>query len=233
MPLTKSKGNMYPWVTHTHSHLGGECSHACGYCYVQAMEKRFKSGRYAGPLRLISEEFKVKYGYGRTIFIEHCNDLFAYEVPREMIMSILNHCRAYPGNTYVFQTKNPRKMAEYIRHMPEEVIIGTTIESNIRYGAMGDAPSPEERATCMHVIACAYPDSIKRFVTIEPVMDFDVEPFADMIVKCSPFFVNLGADSKNSQLPEPSIEKIKALVAALHDHGIELIEKHNLERLRK
>jgi hypothetical protein len=24
MPLTKSAGNMYPWVSHTHTHLGGE-----------------------------------------------------------------------------------------------------------------------------------------------------------------------------------------------------------------
>lgn len=25
MPLNKSKGQMYDWVTHTYSHLGGEC----------------------------------------------------------------------------------------------------------------------------------------------------------------------------------------------------------------
>lgn len=29
MSLKKSTGNMYPWVTHTHTHLGGECSHKC------------------------------------------------------------------------------------------------------------------------------------------------------------------------------------------------------------
>lgn len=39
MALTKSKGNMYPWVTHTHTHLRGECPHGCRYCYVQAMER--------------------------------------------------------------------------------------------------------------------------------------------------------------------------------------------------
>lgn len=32
MSLKKSKGNMYDWVSHTHSHLSGKCGHQCGYC---------------------------------------------------------------------------------------------------------------------------------------------------------------------------------------------------------
>ena len=36
MGLTKSKGNMYPWVTHTHANLGGECPHKCRYCILKA-----------------------------------------------------------------------------------------------------------------------------------------------------------------------------------------------------
>jgi hypothetical protein len=43
MPLKKSEGNMYPWVTHTHSHLAGACPHECK-CYVQ-MAKKFPNMR--------------------------------------------------------------------------------------------------------------------------------------------------------------------------------------------
>ena len=31
--------------------------------------------KYKGPLRLIEKELAVNYGTGKTIFIEHCNDL--------------------------------------------------------------------------------------------------------------------------------------------------------------
>lgn len=97
---------MYPWVTHTHTHLGGECPHRCSYCYVNS----FPFGRpekYKGPLRLIEKEFSMKYGGGKTIFIEHCNDLFAEDVSRDFILAVIFHCKNWPSNAYVFQTKNP------------------------------------------------------------------------------------------------------------------------------
>jgi len=106
MPLTKSKGNMYPWVTHTHCHLGGECPHKCVYCYVD--NPRFgRPEKYQGELRLIEAEFAVKYGSGKTIFIENCNDLFAEGVSDEYIRRVLAHCRTWPDNTYVFRPRTP------------------------------------------------------------------------------------------------------------------------------
>ena len=75
MVINRQTGNMYPWVTHMHSHLGGECPHKCIYCYVD--NPRFgRPERYKGKLRLLDWEFKVNYESGNTIFIEHKNDLF-------------------------------------------------------------------------------------------------------------------------------------------------------------
>lgn len=108
MSLNKSKGNMYPWVTHTHSHLGGECSHKCTYCYVND-PVRGRPAKYQGQLRLIEKELTVKYGSGKTLFVEHCNDLLATDVPDEFIRKILNHCWDWPDNIYVWQTKNPER----------------------------------------------------------------------------------------------------------------------------
>ena len=71
----------------------------------------------------------------------------------------------------------------------------------------------------------------RLFVTIEPVLDFDVNVLANWIAMIKPEFLNLGADSKNRNLPEPTVEKVMALVAKLHEYGIELREKHNLNRL--
>ena len=223
MSLTKSKGNMYPWVTHTHSHLGGECPHKCVYCYVD--NPRFgRPAKYQGELRLIDAEFAVNYGSGKTIFIENCNDLFAEGVPNEYIRRVLSHCRTWPWNTYVFQTKNPGRMR--MTTWEPNGIFGTTIETNRNIPGISKAPRPQDR------VAAMIGWKVRKFVTIEPVLDFDVDVFAEWIARIEPEFVNLGADSKAHHLPEPTIEKIMALVDRLKTYGIELREKHNLSRFK-
>jgi DNA repair photolyase len=97
MPVKKSKGQMYDWVSHVHSHLGGECPHKCVYCYVG--KSRFgRPEKYTGPLRLLIDELKENYGQRRRIFVEHMNDMFAAAVPAGWIALILAHCRRYVEN---------------------------------------------------------------------------------------------------------------------------------------
>jgi hypothetical protein len=224
MALTKSRGNMYPWVSHTHAHLGGQCPHDCKYCFVD--HPRFgRAKKYTGELRLISEEFAVKYGIGRTIFVEHCNDLFAAAVPAPFILSVLEHCARWPHNTYVFQSKNPGRYHEFLSAIPRGSILGTTIETNRVIPGVSVAPAPAERHTAMVNLA------FRKFVTIEPILDFDVDPLAEWITQIRPEFLNIGADSKQHDLPEPSAAKVLAFMAALKALGIEVREKHNLQRL--
>jgi hypothetical protein len=73
----------------------------------------------------------------------------------------------------------------------------------------------------------------RKFVTIEPVLDFDVDILASWIDRIRPEFLNLGADSKNHNLPEPTLEKIMMFTEKLREYGIELREKKNLGRLKK
>lgn len=225
MGLKKSTGNMYPWVTHTHSHLGGECPHRCVYCYVD--NPRFgRPEKYRGPLRLIEAEFAVNYGSGKTVFIENCNDLFAEDVPDEFIRRVCAHCRTWPENTYVFQTKNPSRMRRTWLLLPKGGIFGTTIETNRHIPGISKAPRPQDRTAAMMGWQA------RKFVTIEPVLDFDVDILAEWIIRIEPEFVNLGADSKDHRLPEPTVEKIMELGDKLKIYGIELREKHNLSRLK-
>lgn len=149
MPMNVATGNMYPWVTHTHTHLGGECLHKCPYCYVD--NKRWgRPLRYTGPARVIDDELKVKYGEGKTIFVEHMNDLFAEGVSDEMIQRVIAHCHVWPKNTYVFQTKNPERMRKVIPCLPPSVIVGTTIETNRNHMLPGcTAPQPFQRYMAM------------------------------------------------------------------------------------
>lgn len=229
MSLKKSAGNMYPWVTHTHSHLAGRCPHECAYCYVQAMERRFGQGRYAGPLRLDEDELRVNYGKGRTIFVEHCNDLFAHEVRSEWIAAIVAHCCRYPDNTYVFQTKNPmRAFASWLDGFPASWMLGTTIETTRDTGS--GAPEPVARAGAMSATRILNPDAV-LFVTIEPIQDFDGPVLLEWLQSIRPTFINIGADSKGHGLVEPSAEKVRELIAGIQELGIELRQKRNLDRL--
>jgi DNA repair photolyase len=226
MPLKKSSGNMYPWVTHTHNHLGGECPHRCSYCYVD--NPRFgRPARYTGGVRLIAGELSVAYGKGRTIFVENMGDLFAGKVPGDFISLILAHCARWPKNTFVFQTKNPQRYLEFLDEIPAGSLLGTTIETNREIDGISDAPAPFERLKAMWWL----PTQFRRFVTVEPILAFDPAQLVPWLVETKPEFVNIGADSKNHGLPEPTAAEVAALIAALKKCGIEVREKHNLQRL--
>lgn len=256
MPLNKvGPGNMYQdFVTHTHSHLAGECPHKCQYCYVQDMARRFPvlAKRYSGPPRLVEKEFSVDYGkrWGpyegslydkdtglrlrkKTIFVENCSDLFADGIKSQWIDIILSHCCDYPENTYVFQTKNPGRINHFLNkgpYFPPRFMIGTTAESASVQYSFSNAPRVCDRLHAMKEIPVS-PEN--KFVTIEPIMDFRVSGFlSDLLYSTAQTFY-IGADSKRHGLPEPTGEEIGALVSALREAGKGVILKSNLKRLYK
>jgi DNA repair photolyase len=41
MPLNKSTGNLYEFVTHSWNPIQGKCPHDCSYCYVERTFRRY------------------------------------------------------------------------------------------------------------------------------------------------------------------------------------------------
>ena len=232
MPLKKAKGNMYPWVTHTHSLLAGACPHQCRYCYVHAVSDRFGNAKYSGEPRLVEKEEHVSYGKNKTIFIEHCSDLFAYGIPGHFISRILDHCRKYPENTYVFQTKNPCRMTEWIEKMPPKRILGCTIETiaDRILQEVSSAPTAAERISYMKTLRMM---GESTFITIEPILRGDMNLLAWYCSWAGPEFVNIGADSKGHGLPEPTARDVENLIKALKTYNIDVRLKTNLDRILK
>jgi hypothetical protein len=68
-------------------------------------------------------------------------------------------------------------------------------------------------------------------VSVEPIMDFDLDEFVILIRNCKPTFVSIGADSKGHHLSEPSYDKIRQLITRLGEFT-EVREKSNLSRLK-
>jgi DNA repair photolyase len=219
MGLNKSKGNMYDWVTHTWNTVKGQCYHDCVYCYMKTWGEQPK-------IRFDEKELKTDLGRGNIIFVGNTNDMFASNIPDEWIDLTIGKCNIHE-NQYVFQSKDPRRMAAFLHQMPANIILGTTIETNRDIKPFSKAPSTKYRAEWIGELT----KTEKTFITIEPIIDFDLMPFAKMIIEARPDFVNIGADSKNHRLPEPDFMKVAELIDELKHEGIEIRKKKNLERL--
>jgi len=207
MSLTKSKGNMYPFVSHTWNPIRGRCPHQCSYCYM----KRYK----VGDLRLVFKELKTNLGSKNFIFVGSSTDMFSESVYHNWIKYVLEHCRKYPENMYLFQSKNPGRFKEFVDEFPPNraTVLGTTIETNIASitAQYSTTPHPQERVN--HMMDLAFP----TMISIEPILEFDLKTMIDWIKMIAPEFVAIGADSKGWDLKEPSPEKVIALVSQLKE----------------
>jgi len=189
--------------------------------------------KYSGDARLDPGQLKVPCK-NRLIFVAAQNDLFAFEVKRKDINTILDLCRKSPENRYFFQTKNPMRVIDFLDKIPKGSIIATTIETNRSYPWMYSAPAPTIRSYAMNLIHLA---RFETNVTIEPIMDFDLNHLVNLVMACNPSKVRIGADSKGHHLPEPSPDKLCGLIEKLTRagklFGFELELKSNLKRLLK
>jgi len=232
--MTKAKGNMYEFLSHTWNPVKGKCSHNCSYCYMKDIRERFSQTEREPYIS--DYEMKSNLGKGNKIFIGSSCDLFAENIPDEWILRILFAIERYPENTYLFQTKNPQRYLNYFHaiiggkvetEFPKKCILGTTIETNRIYPCMGNTPSPNGRAKAIELITSQFNDC---FITIEPILDFDFELFVPMLKDAMPKYINVGADSGNNHLPEPEPEKIRELIKEL-EKFTEVRLKKNLKRL--
>jgi len=228
MTLNKQAGNMYEFVTHTYNVVKGKCLHDCSYCYM----KKFK----LNDIRFDDKSIKIPLGKNNFIFVGSSTDMFADDVKHEWILRVLEHCNKF-DNTYLFQSKNVKRMLKYKHLFPPKCIVGTTIETNRIYkNIMGNTIPPIERARCLQHFKLTSLDennSRKDFinmVTIEPILDFDLDELVDIIRTSNADWVNIGSDSKGHDLPEPSNEKIKTLILELSKFTT-VLNKQNLMRI--
>jgi len=218
MSLNKSRGNMYPWITHTWNPIRGKCPHGCVYCFMR--------DKKVGPLRLDEKALIDNLGTGRTIFVGSSTDMWADAVPGDQIWQVLNKCRQY-DNKYIFQSKNPSRFFQFVEEFPLDIILGMTLESNREYGQSMHAPLPAERAA---VFCDRRLQGFKKMVSIEPIVAFDLEIFSRWLKGINPAFVSIGADSKGHNLIEPTSYELKELISELSPIT-EIKLKKNLDRL--
>ncbi len=213
MALNIQKGNMYPFVSHTWNAIKGKCSHDCVYCYMKVYTQK--------EVRLDNSEFKTDLGSDNYIFVGSSCDMWANDIPAEWINKTLIHCYNF-GNRYLFQSKNPARFEQFT--LPKHTTLGITLESNRCWNG-SKAPCSAERYVAFKDLYA------EKMVSIEPIMDFDLDDFLSIINDIAPAFVSIGADSKGHKLLEPPPDKINALIEALEEITTVKL-KENLRRLR-
>ena len=119
-------------------------------------------------------------------------------------------------------------MLRYLKLVTDAVAC-TTIESDSFYpDIMKDSPDPMDRSLAMQEISKSH----RTYVTIEPVMKFNLEHMVRMIRRCNPSQVDIGADSGNNNLPEPNKQELLMLIDELKKFTI-INQKRNLDRILK
>lgn len=218
--VKRSTGNMYEWVSHTWS-PGIGCSHQCSYCYVRKYRDQPSVFKLELPFPTLGKDKKM-------IFVGHLCDMWAKDVSRNDIAQVLEHCTHYP-NGYMFQSKNPERFETIGLLFPPDTLLGATVETNRQeiIDKLSKAPTILERIQSIRRIN----EWRKCFITIEPILDFDLDIFVKLLVSANPAWVNIGADSKSHDLPEPPPEKVRELAFKLTDAGIEVRNKPNLLRI--
>ncbi len=231
--MTKSR--MYDDVVVWNPQAG--CLFDCRYCVPtfkaqakrqrQNCERCYKYEPHEHPERLAT---MPKGGKGKTLFVCSSGDLaFA---TMEFTNRIIQAVREYDGDV-LLQSKRPDIFLMYARFLPPNVILGTTLETNRDegYKLVSKARPPTER--WRQFCDLRWP---RKCVTVEPIMDFDLDNFSDMLTcvhgephaarsrTVHPAHVWFGYNSKPKQveLPEPSPEKVVALMERLVGAGIDV-----------
>jgi DNA repair photolyase len=215
--------NMYKFVDIRWNPVKGKCLFNCSYCYVG------RWGTTQKPTHLDKKELYRNLGRGNFIFVCSGCDLFHPSVSWELIAKVFRSARDryQDNNTYMWHTKNPGRALEIpIWQYPEKSVLCVTVETDIHMAQISAAPAPTDRIKALKQFKG------EKMITIEPIMDFNLDRFLQMILEAAPAQVNIGADSGHNRLPEPSAEKIVALINALKPHAIVHL-KDNINRIMK
>ncbi|MEM2130263.1 MAG: DUF5131 family protein [Candidatus Bathyarchaeia archaeon] len=128
----------------------------------------------------------------------------------EWITQVLRVIQEKPDRLFMLQTKNPIVFQKF--KFPPNVALTITLETNRDkdYRRISKAPLPSKRVRDFAAVKHE-----RKFVTIEPILDFDVKEMVAALKQIQPERVYLGYDSKGCRLPEPSLGKVLKLEAQL------------------
>jgi len=166
--------NGIDWCDYTWSPVTG-CLHGCSYCYARRLVRRFGNGGDSAKPTVAKPGDVFPAGFSPTfyphrlgepmrirkpsrIFAVSAGDLFGEWVPEEWIESVLDVARQCSRHTFIFLTKNPRRLPDFL--FPPNAWAGVTID--------GTGAASENEEKMMRLRAASAP---VRFVSFEPLLN--------------------------------------------------------------
>jgi hypothetical protein len=141
----------------------------------------------------------------------------AFASEKELVKMLL-YCNTWEDRTFVLQTKKPHIFEPLTDFIKPNMVIGTTLESDIDHG-LSKAPTTVKRYEAMRALDC------RKMVTVEPILTFNLDRFYMMLHLINPEVVYIGYDSKNNHLPEPTLAETQELIEQLRSSGFDVKEK--------
>jgi protein gp37 len=206
------------WAPFSWNPLTG-CKHGCDYCYARDIAERFPDTFPLGfepnflPERLTApKNTKVPESNApgsRGVFVCSMADLFGEWVPREQIDAVLTAVAESPQWTYIFLTKNPKRLGEFV--WPFNAWVGATVDTQARV-------APTEKAF-------ENLNAPVKFVSCEPLLErvsFSHISIFDWLI--------IGGRSQTSTGPEfqPDWEWVEHLMSQARGGKIRVYWKPNL-----
>jgi len=219
---------MFKTITRTWNPFTG-CRFDCynGGCWAKRLAEGKLTNSYPNGFipQFHPERLNTKFKAGDFVFVSSMGDI-SFADPLELI-EILEVIENNQQAKFLIQTKNPVLYAGKF-NFPPNVYHGCTIETNRPYPkTISKALAVDLRYAIMASLEVEH-----KFLSIEPVMDFDLSEFSTWIYDINPEIVEIGADNYGNHLPEPSWDKVSKLIEVLTLHGIKVIQKEGLGRLK-
>ncbi len=227
---------MYNFVANERPNpLGGSC-YGCIYCYIHG-KKGMKNWlpklkeKYHGEFKLYDKVLKRirEIKSIKPVFFCDTIDYLHEENSDKNILEIWSCIWWNRDTEFISLTKNPKRYNDLIELVPSNVILGVTIESDIDYPYISDAPKQFDRIQeflNLNNLLEYYNKKNKLFISIEPILKFNLYRFANILKEIKPEFgIAIGYDNHLHKLPEPSLNETLELRKILRDYEINIIDK--------
>lgn len=229
MNLRKASGRMFKSVDFCGTYFQG-CDHGCVYCWGNCLPWPISHE----PKLLQKNEYEILKVRDAIIFLNSAHDSFANCIPNELIYAMLRWIsRQDPSNKFLLQTKNPTRMSQFLNQLlkiKDRIRLGTTLETTEDTSKYSNAPHPQERAFVLSTLKQSF--GFETFLSLEPLMDFNLEIMIRWIREIKPICIEVGLDNyewkHGTKLPKPSKQKYVELKKAIIDLGILLKEKDSI-----
>lgn len=199
------------------------CGFGCSYCFAKkaalSILKHTPHFRDGFTPHLVQKELTRSFKAQEFVCISWLGDI-SFATPDEL-ERILEKAEQFAQTEFLLLTKDPARLLAKSPPLPENFVVGASIESNRDY-FLSKAPPPIDRLKGLS-------RANRKSLSLEPVLDFDLDILINWIELLHPEYVVVGPPYLRSHLLPPPPEKLSELLFSLKAFCQNVVVKKGLE----